>query len=216
MKYNQGAGRVARDPENRAVLCSRFRVMCADAGLSVDQVAKLLRVTRRTVQYWFSGKVTVPYSAYKLVRIMGLFELPGTAWKGWRMHSGKLWSPEGHGFVPGDASWWSLLVRRAACFSILYDRQAAMDQALRAVLEGPAKLAPEGPRNGDTGASAGRGHFPLLAKKRGSNPTLGVDSGRVPPAVTGITKGGSPTLAFSTSSPSPMVITGIADQGGAR
>jgi hypothetical protein len=39
------------------------------------------------------------------------------------MHSGKLWSPEGHGFVPNDSSWWGLLVRQARGFKTMYDRE---------------------------------------------------------------------------------------------
>ena len=59
------------------MLSSRFKVLCADAGLSIDEAAKILHVTPRTVRYWFSGKVSVPYAAYKLVRVLRWFELPG-------------------------------------------------------------------------------------------------------------------------------------------
>ncbi|WP_096697075.1 VC1465 family Xer recombination activation factor [Polaromonas sp. AER18D-145] len=114
------------------MLSSRFKVLCADAGLSIDEAAKLLHVTPRTVRYWFSGKVTVPYAAYKLVRVLRWFELPGPAWRGWHFHSGKLWTPEGHGFEPHDANWWSLLVRQARSFRTIYERESAMRQALRA------------------------------------------------------------------------------------
>jgi hypothetical protein len=37
--------------------------MCADAGLSIDQTAKALHVTPRTVRYWISGRVSIPYAA---------------------------------------------------------------------------------------------------------------------------------------------------------
>jgi len=128
--------------ETRAVLCSRFRVLCLDAGLDVDGVAKLLHVTPRTVRYWFSGSVGVPYAAYKLLRVMRLFELPCKGWDGWHMHSGKLWSPEGFCFAPGDASWWGLLVRQARGFKTLYD------------LEVSSRIAG---REGDPLAGVGRG-----------------------------------------------------------
>lgn len=106
--------------------------MCADAGLSIDDAAQLLHVTPRTIRYWFSGKTMVPYSAYKLLRIQCRFELPGANWAGWHMHSGRLWSPEGHGFDPHDSNWWSLLVRQARSFRILYDRENAFHQAIQA------------------------------------------------------------------------------------
>jgi hypothetical protein len=82
-----------------------------------------LHVTPRTIRYWVSGTVLVPYSAYKLVRVMRLFELPCAGWEGWRMHSGRLWSPEGQGFVPSDSTWWGLLVRKARLFGVLYERE---------------------------------------------------------------------------------------------
>lgn len=83
-------------------------------------MARTLQVTERTVYAWFSGKTAVPYSAYKLLRILNRFELPG--WPGWHMHSGKLWTPEGFSFEPQDGAWWSLLVRQARSFRTLYER----------------------------------------------------------------------------------------------
>jgi len=125
-----GGGQLRKSRETRALLASRFKVLCADAGLSVDQVAKTLHVTPRTVRYWFSGKSAVPYAAYKLVRIMRWFELPMKGFEGWCMHSGKLWTPEGHPIGPEDGSWWSLLVRQARCFRTLYQRSADFERAL--------------------------------------------------------------------------------------
>ena len=118
--------------ETRALIGARFKVLCADAGLSIDQAAQLLHVTPRTIRYWFSGKTWVPYSAYKLLRVMRYFELPGAEWRGWHFHSGKLWTPEGHGFSPQDSNWWSLLVRRSHAFGTLYAREQAFNQALLA------------------------------------------------------------------------------------
>jgi len=75
--------------------------------------------------------VLVPYAAYKLVRILRLFELPGDGWSGWHMHSGRLWSPEGYGFSPGDSDWWGLLVRRAEGFGRTFERAQQLDLALQ-------------------------------------------------------------------------------------
>lgn len=79
MKYDSKklkAGKLRKRTETRMLLGSRFKVMCADAGLSSDQVAKLLRVTDRTVRYWFSGQTSVPYASYRLLRILCRYELP--------------------------------------------------------------------------------------------------------------------------------------------
>nr|WP_103967501.1 VC1465 family Xer recombination activation factor [Nitrosomonas ureae] len=51
--------------------------------LSVDEVAQMLRVTCRTVRNWESGRVQVPYAAFKLLRILTGYELPSDAWRGW-------------------------------------------------------------------------------------------------------------------------------------
>lgn|GEM_PF-2532581 len=109
------------------MLASRFRVMCSDAGLSIEAVAQALQVTTRTVRYWFSAKSAVPYSAYRLVRILGRFELPDPAWKGWIFHSGRLWSPEGHGFVPTDSNWWGRLVSQARLWREDHERGRQFD-----------------------------------------------------------------------------------------
>ncbi len=122
MKYDRAKSTPKNRRETRALLGSRFKVLLADLGLSHDDAAKLLHVTPRTIKYWVSGAVLVPYAAYKLVRVMRLFELPCAGWEGWHMHSGRLWSPEGHGFVPTDSSWWGLLVRKARLFGVLYER----------------------------------------------------------------------------------------------
>jgi len=124
------ARKVRQQAADRTMQASRFRVMCADAGLTLDAVAQALRVTPRTVRYWFSGKTAVPYSAYRLVRILGRYELPDPAWKGWLMHSGRLWSPEGHGFIPADSNWWALLCSRARLWTEQFERGRQFDMLM--------------------------------------------------------------------------------------
>lgn len=102
------------------MLGARFKILLLDAGLSPEQAGKALHVTPRTIRYWISGKVLVPYAAYKLVRVMRLFELPCPGWQGWHMHSGRLWSPEGYGFSPGDTHWWGHLLRKVGLFQLVY------------------------------------------------------------------------------------------------
>jgi hypothetical protein len=117
--------------QDRALLGARFKILLNAAGLKPEAAGKLLHVTPRTIRYWISGKVLVPYAAYKLVRILRLFELPGEGWRGWHMHSGRLWTPEGYGFNPADSDWWGLLVRRADGFGRQYDRANQLAVALR-------------------------------------------------------------------------------------
>lgn len=79
------------------------------------------------MRYWFAGKTAVPYASYRLLRILALYELPGDAWAGGHMHSGKLWTPEGYGFDPHDSNWWGLLQRKVALFHELYDRNRQLE-----------------------------------------------------------------------------------------
>jgi hypothetical protein len=115
------------------LLSARLKIMLADLGLTPETAGKMLHVNPRTVRYWISGKTLIPYSAYRLLRILTGAELPANGWDGWHMHSGQLWSPEGHGFKPNDSSWWGLLVRQARCFKTMADREAQLRQlAIRA------------------------------------------------------------------------------------
>jgi transcriptional regulator with XRE-family HTH domain len=179
------------------VLGARFKVMCADAGLSIEQTAKALHVTSRTVRNWISGRVAIPYAAYRLVRILGRWELPDPAWAGWIMHSGQLWSPEGHGFVPGDSNWWGLLVSQARLWREQYDRDRqfrmlmlrtgrdapARSEDASASLAGPVQPEPNGAAGRAAqppGPNLFKGHFPtkegkteaLSEEKRENRPAL--------------------------------------------
>ncbi len=64
------------------------------ARLTQREVACLLHVTDRTVRLWENGEVAIPYAAYKLLRILTGYELPGEAWAGWSIRGDNLWSPE--------------------------------------------------------------------------------------------------------------------------
>ena len=50
--------------------------MLADLGLTPESAGKMLHVNPRTVRYWISGKTLIPYSAYRLLRILTGAELP--------------------------------------------------------------------------------------------------------------------------------------------
>lgn len=169
MKYIRTGKRPFNISEDRAMLGKRFKVMCADAGLSLHDTAKILHVTPRTVYAWFSGRTSVPYAAYKLVRILGRYELPGDAFKGWMIHSGKLWTPEGVWFKPEDSAWWSLLCRQAQCFRAMYQRAGDFERQLmqlaavgqydlgRAVLPGAEAAKAETPEPGKLATHGGGG-----------------------------------------------------------
>jgi hypothetical protein len=125
------------------MLSARLKVMLADLGLTSETAAQMLHVTPRTVRYWISGKVLVPYSAYRLLRILTGAELPANGWDGWHMHSGKLWTPEGHGFLPSDSSWWGLLIRQARTWKAMSDRCRALEAIMIRAGRGDAAPQPD-------------------------------------------------------------------------
>lgn len=94
--------------------------MYASLGFSTEDAAKFLQVSPRTVQLWVSGRQRIPYAAFKLLRVMLHYELPGKAWEGWSLSAGRLYTPEGFELAPHEVSWWSLLVRQARLFRSMY------------------------------------------------------------------------------------------------
>ena len=96
----------------------RFREARLSTGLSVVGCAALLRVSERTMRGWESGATRIPYTAYKLLRLLrGGRVLSHPDWKHFTVRGNVLISPEGHEFVAGDLGWLSLLVRRARAFA---------------------------------------------------------------------------------------------------
>jgi hypothetical protein len=108
----------------------RFDVLCRLLGLSREDAAQLLQVSIRTLHNWCSGQVRVPFMAFKCLRLLHRQELPGKDWEGWHFSRGVLWSPEGHGFSGRDSAWWSLLVRQARCFRLLYQERNELQSQL--------------------------------------------------------------------------------------
>ncbi|MCW5604006.1 MAG: helix-turn-helix domain-containing protein [Burkholderiales bacterium] len=86
------------------------------AAMTRDQAAQVLGVAPRTVRNWEAGRSRVPYSAFKLLRILGGYALPGQAWRGFYLRGDTIWSPEGRSFQATDLAWWGLTVAMARTF----------------------------------------------------------------------------------------------------
>ncbi|WP_440112175.1 VC1465 family Xer recombination activation factor [Acidovorax sp. BL-A-41-H1] len=141
--------------------------MYRNLGWDQAACAKNLHITRRTLHNWESGRHDIPYTAYRLLRLLNRMELPGESWSGWCFHGGVLYSPEGRGFVGTDGSWWSLLVRRAAMFDHLFQLVQKGAAAAQAWTDGGVSdRAPHGPAGGDaagpTAPAGGRREAPAL------------------------------------------------------
>ncbi len=79
-----------------------FADLRKQSGLTRVAAAEALDVTPRTIQNWETGGARVPWMAYRMLRILRGFALPGLAWEGWSLRGAVLFSPAGRSF---DAVW---------------------------------------------------------------------------------------------------------------
>lgn len=94
-------------------------------GLTRAQAAKELDVTTRTIQNWETGGARIPWMAYRMLRILRGYDLPGFEWEDWAIRQGKLISPCGRWFdrpyleqiefVFAQARLWRQMYSRAGC-----------------------------------------------------------------------------------------------------
>jgi DNA-binding XRE family transcriptional regulator len=75
-----------------------FRDIRLRADLNRKQAADLLDVTPRTIQNWETGGARIPWVAYRMLRILTGYALPGKAWEGWTIHGDRLIAPNGRWF----------------------------------------------------------------------------------------------------------------------
>lgn len=83
------------DPED-------FFVMRCRAGLTLKSAATLLDVTARTVRNWEQGMTAIPYSAYRLLKLVNGYVFTSPSWDGWFVRGDTLYSPSQRGFKPHE------------------------------------------------------------------------------------------------------------------
>jgi DNA-binding transcriptional regulator YiaG len=79
---------------------SDFKDLRKMNSLTIEQAATMLHVTPRTVSSWERGATRIPYSAYKLFRLLANGEFLSGAWEGWRVRADTLYTPTGRAFKP--------------------------------------------------------------------------------------------------------------------
>jgi transcriptional regulator with XRE-family HTH domain len=111
----------------------KFRYTRESARLSREEAACILHVTPRTIQLWEKGTSAIPYAAFKLLRILCRYDLPGSGWEDWCLHSGALWSPAGDRFDPARLSYLANPLAMADMWRKDYERRNALrvQQALQ-------------------------------------------------------------------------------------
>lgn len=72
-----------------------FSDLRKQAGMTRREAAAALDVTARTVQNWETGGARIPWMAFRMLRILGGFALPGKAWEGWTVYQDRIIAPNG-------------------------------------------------------------------------------------------------------------------------
>lgn len=111
--YGSRSGRHGKRPRLPIVSADQFRELREFTGKSREDVADLVGVSLRTVGHWETGATRPTYAAYRLLRVILRGDTLHPGWEAYRFVRGKLVTPEGRAFGPGDLSWLSLLVQRA-------------------------------------------------------------------------------------------------------
>ena len=81
--------------QGRYVCPEAFRDLRKSADLTRKQAADLLDVAVRTIQNWETGGARIPWMAFRMLRILTGYALPGKAWEGWSVHGDRLYAPNG-------------------------------------------------------------------------------------------------------------------------
>lgn len=79
-----------------------FRDLRRFSGLTRREAAAALDVTGRTIQNWETGGARIPWLAYRMLRILQGYALPGSDWEGWTISGDTLTAPNGRHFTPGE------------------------------------------------------------------------------------------------------------------
>lgn len=96
--------------------------------LTVDDAARLLQVTSRTIAHWECGVTRIPYSAFKLLRCLANGSLLHDAWKGWTIKGDTLWSPVGRPFRQHELTYIANYFTMARYWQADYERRSAARQ----------------------------------------------------------------------------------------
>lgn len=87
-----------RRGSRRWVTAQDFADLRKQAGMTRKEAAQALDVTPRTIQNWETGGASIPWMAYRMLRILRGFALPGVFWDGWTVRGRELFAPNGRSF----------------------------------------------------------------------------------------------------------------------
>lgn len=116
-----------------------FRDLRRCADLKRYQAAELLDVTPRTIQNWETGGARIPWMAYRMLRILTGFALPGKAWEGWTVYRDRLIAPNGRWYEANTLEHIEHVFGMARLWRQDYARRHARPPALVMPFPTPAK-----------------------------------------------------------------------------
>ena len=100
-----------------------FRDLRKAAGMTRKQTAEALDVSERTIQNWENGGARIPWMAYRMLRIIRGYALPGVYWEGWTIRGRKLFSPAGKAFEVENLAYLQATFAQAKLWRQQYSRQ---------------------------------------------------------------------------------------------
>lgn len=120
-----------RKTSRRYIEPQDFADLRKQAGMTRREAAQALDVTPRTVQNWETGGARIPWLAYRMLRILRGFGLPGGAWDGWTIHGDTLHAPNGRHFTAGELQHIEQVFGMARLWRKMYFRPAAQKTAAK-------------------------------------------------------------------------------------
>lgn len=101
-----------------------FRDLRRQAGLKRTEAAAALDVTPRTIQNWETGGARIPWMAYRMLRILRGYALPGKDWEGWTLTADTLYAPNGRRFIANEMQHLEQVFSMARLWRQMYARPA--------------------------------------------------------------------------------------------
>ena len=99
-----------------------FRDLRKQSGMTRRAAAEALDVTPRTIQNWETGGARIPWMAFRMLRILRGYALPGCHWEGWTLQGDKLYPPGGRALDVGNLLHLGLVFAQAKLWRQMYTR----------------------------------------------------------------------------------------------
>ena len=111
----------------------RFRDLRHQSCMTRDQAAQALDVTPRTIQNWETGGARVPWMAFRMLRILNGYGLPGSAWEGWTVRDSHIIAPNGFSFDAPDLEYLQSVFAQAKLWRLMYAASGRAPVASRVI-----------------------------------------------------------------------------------